>query len=329
MTRIWKRRSVPWIRTWAAFRSASTPSTPRWQHPTSTSSRRRRPRSNAFSAVINAADAFAQAIASAIAHESAHMLGLTAPGPAPAGLWGGRRAAASDHNVTVDGGTPAPNYLMNRADPSRSARSPGAGDIPAPSSAPLNWAYLRDRIALNAQVQALYPPPTLDSVEPAVVSFPSGNPGRDGHVPRGRIRRTAHDRAPSPRATPPPTTFSTRSWSTSGRSPASSTSSSCRPRCTTCASSTATARRSRSSPDWWCNEPGTPTQPMAHRRAHGAALGIAGPLLRGHHRPAGRFGPAGHAAGGRGPVTSSRTSTASSPSSTSSSPRTSLSRRGT
>jgi hypothetical protein len=50
----------------------------------------------------------------------------------------------------------------------------GRGGHSLPAFRPLSWAYLRDRIALNSQVQGLYPPPTLDSVEPAVVSFPQG-----------------------------------------------------------------------------------------------------------------------------------------------------------
>jgi hypothetical protein len=127
-----------------------------------------------FLAVINAADAFAQTIASAVAHESGHMLGLTAPGPAPGGLWGGTSGGASEHNVTIDGTIPPENFLMNPGGSFTFGEIAGRGGYPRPVFRPLNWAYLRDRIALNAQVQALYPPPTLDSVEPAVVSFPSG-----------------------------------------------------------------------------------------------------------------------------------------------------------
>ncbi|HSR42500.1 MAG TPA: dockerin type I repeat-containing protein, partial [Longimicrobiales bacterium] len=63
--------------------------------------------------ITNALDAFAQVLASAIAHETGHYLGLTAPGPAPAGLYGGESGGSQDHNVTPSGGTPSENLLMN------------------------------------------------------------------------------------------------------------------------------------------------------------------------------------------------------------------------
>jgi len=130
---------------------------------------------NRFFAVIDAADAFAQAIASAIAHEVGHTLGLSAPGPAPAGLWGGTSGPASDHNVAVGGGIPAANHLMNPGGSFSFGELTGRGGSPLPAFRPLSWAYLRDRIALNTQVTALYPRPALGSVEPAVVSFPQGS----------------------------------------------------------------------------------------------------------------------------------------------------------
>jgi len=127
-----------------------------------------------FLAVIHAVDAFAQVVASAVAHETGHMLGLTAPGPAPGGLWGGTTGSSSTHNVSVSGGTPSPNYLMNRGGSFSFGAMTGRGGYPLPTFRPLNWAYLRDRIALNNQVQALYPAPTLDSADPTTVSFPRG-----------------------------------------------------------------------------------------------------------------------------------------------------------
>jgi hypothetical protein len=63
---------------------------------------------------------------------------------------------------------------MNRGGSFTFGEMIGRGGYPRPVFRPLNWAYLHNRIAPNSQVQALYPPPTLDSVEPAVVSFPSG-----------------------------------------------------------------------------------------------------------------------------------------------------------
>ena len=42
-----------------------------------------------WEAIENAVDGFAQTIASVVAHESGHLLGLVAHGPTPAGLYGG------------------------------------------------------------------------------------------------------------------------------------------------------------------------------------------------------------------------------------------------
>jgi hypothetical protein len=102
------------------------------------------------------------------------MLGLTAPGPAPGGLWGGTSGSSDTHNVSVSGGTPSSNYLMNQGGSFSFGEMTGRGGQPAPSFRPLNWAYLHNRIALNNQVEALHPPPTLDSLAPAVVTFPPG-----------------------------------------------------------------------------------------------------------------------------------------------------------
>jgi hypothetical protein len=39
---------------------------------------------------------------------------------------------------------------------------------------PLSWAYLRNRIALNANVTGLFPPPELTGVVPNPAEYPSG-----------------------------------------------------------------------------------------------------------------------------------------------------------
>jgi hypothetical protein len=125
--------------------------------------------------IADGIDAFAQTVASAVAHEAGHMLGLTAPGPAPAGLWGGDSGGQDTHNVTTAGGTPPENFLMNQGGSFSFEEISGRGGVDPPIFRILNWAYLRDRVALNDYVFGLFPAPTLDSVEPAVISFPAGS----------------------------------------------------------------------------------------------------------------------------------------------------------
>jgi hypothetical protein len=100
------------------------------------------------------------------------MVGLTAPGPTPGGLYGGNSGGAKDHNVNVSGQTPSENYLMNPGASFTFAEASGRGS-PLPVFRPLNWAYLHDRIALNSQVTGLYPAPVLDSVS-SPVAFGGG-----------------------------------------------------------------------------------------------------------------------------------------------------------
>jgi len=123
--------------------------------------------------VANALEAFSQTIASAIAHETGHMLGLTAPGATPAGLYGGTSGSKKDHNVTPAGATPSENYLMNAGATFSFGEISGRGG-PLPKFRPLSWAYLHDRIALNSQVTAFHLAPQLDSVSPSPLSFDGG-----------------------------------------------------------------------------------------------------------------------------------------------------------
>jgi hypothetical protein len=124
--------------------------------------------------IHNAVDAFAQVVATAIAHENGHMLGLTEPGPAPAGLYGGTSGGNQDHNVTPAGGTPNQNFLMNQGGSFSFGEMAGRGGAALPVFRALNWAYLRDRVALNPYVTGLFPPPVLASVTPDPVTFPGG-----------------------------------------------------------------------------------------------------------------------------------------------------------
>ncbi len=125
-----------------------------------------------WEAIENAVDGFAQTIASVVAHESGHLLGLVAHGPAPAGLYGGTTGGKTDHNVTPSGAHPTESFLMNAGFTFSFEEMTGRNGSPLPVFRTLNWAYLRDRIALNTQVGGLFPPPTLASVTPNPVSFP-------------------------------------------------------------------------------------------------------------------------------------------------------------
>jgi hypothetical protein len=127
-----------------------------------------------WEAIENAVDGFAQTLASVIAHESGHLLGLVAHGPTPAGLYGGTSGGKTDHNVTPSGAHPSENFLMNAGGTFSFDEMTGRNGSPLPVFRPLGWAYLRDRIALNTQVTGLFPAPTLSSVTPNPVSFPQG-----------------------------------------------------------------------------------------------------------------------------------------------------------
>lgn len=127
-----------------------------------------------YAVVANAVDGFAAAVAAVAAHETGHLLGLTAHGPVPGGLYGGTYGSKADHNVTPQGGTPAVNHLMNAGGSFSFDSITGRNGWLPPMFRPLSWAYLRDRIALNTSVTALYPAPSLSAVSPSVVSFPPG-----------------------------------------------------------------------------------------------------------------------------------------------------------
>lgn len=124
--------------------------------------------------VLPAALDFAQIIAVAIAHETGHMLGLTAPGAAPAGLYGGTYGGKLNHNVNPSGSTPGPNYIMNPGGSFSFDEITGTHGYEVPRFRAMNWAYLRDRLALSEQVTGLYPPPELWAVSPNPVTFPQG-----------------------------------------------------------------------------------------------------------------------------------------------------------
>lgn len=122
--------------------------------------------------IEDAVDAFAQGVATATAHETGHMLGLVAHGAAPGGLYGGASGSNNDHNVTVGGATPAENHLMNAGGSFTFTELTGRGGKPLPVFRPLNWAYLHDRVVLDARVTGLFPPPTVTGISPNPVVVP-------------------------------------------------------------------------------------------------------------------------------------------------------------
>lgn len=119
--------------------------------------------------IENGVQGFSQAIASATAHETGHLVGLVAFGAAPGGLFG-----ASDHNVVPGGGTPAENYLMNEGGSFTFAELTGRAGESLPTIRALNWAYLHDRIVLDGAVTGLFEPPTIASVDPPVIDLSGG-----------------------------------------------------------------------------------------------------------------------------------------------------------
>jgi hypothetical protein len=112
---------------------------------------------------------FADALGSVMAHEAGHALGLVPPGVPGAGLFGGQTGAAFSHAVTASGGTPPENFLMKAGYTYTFAKLAGIDGQPAPFFRPLSYAYLRDRARTDATISELLPPPSLESVAPALV----------------------------------------------------------------------------------------------------------------------------------------------------------------
>lgn len=124
--------------------------------------------------VTTAADAFADLLGAVAAHETGHLLGLVAHGPTPGGLFGGESGARTDHNVDEAGAVPAESWLMNPGGSFGFDAIVGRSGEPPPAFRGLAWAYLRDRIAPNRLVTGLFPPPTLESVQPNPAVFAAG-----------------------------------------------------------------------------------------------------------------------------------------------------------
>jgi hypothetical protein len=118
--------------------------------------------------------AFGSLIGTIVAHETGHLVGLVAHGAPPAGLFGGTSGGRLDHNVTPGGSTPAENFVMNAGGSFSFDSITGRNGEPRPAFRPLNWAYLRNRLAINANVTGLFPPPVLTQVTPNPAQYPAG-----------------------------------------------------------------------------------------------------------------------------------------------------------
>lgn len=114
---------------------------------------------------------FSNALGSIVAHEAGHALGLVAPGAPGVGIHGGSVGLEFSHDVTSDGTTsPAPNYLMKHGGNFTFGRLAGMSGNPLPYLRPIDHAYLRDRVVLDASVTELLLPPIIDAASPTSIS---------------------------------------------------------------------------------------------------------------------------------------------------------------
>jgi hypothetical protein len=87
-----------------------------------------------------------------MAHEAGHTLGLVAPGKPGAGLFGGETGEAFAHAITPDGEEAALPSLMDRGRRFSFEELAGVGG--ELHFRPLDYAYLRDRVVLQADKRA-------------------------------------------------------------------------------------------------------------------------------------------------------------------------------
>jgi len=124
--------------------------------------------------IETALHAFAQAVATILAHEVGHALGLVPPGAPGGGLFGGSSGPAANHNQLPEGGNPPESLLMNRGSTFQFSELSGVGAA-LPTIRELNWAYLRGRLVLDPLVTGIFPAPAVDACTPTEVSL-SGYP---------------------------------------------------------------------------------------------------------------------------------------------------------
>lgn len=117
--------------------------------------------------------AFADVLGSIVAHETGHALGLVPVGAPGGGLFGGSTGPELNHAVTPQGVSPSENFLMNAGNTFTFARLAGLAGNPLPYFRPIDYAYLRDRLVIDAAVTLLAHPPVASSVTPNTIN-PSG-----------------------------------------------------------------------------------------------------------------------------------------------------------
>jgi len=100
-----------------------------------------------------AIEVLGDALGTIMAHESAHALGLVAPGKPGLGLFAGDASSGDGyaHNEDVEGGAPATPWLMNPGRTVGFEDLAGRGEAGELRFRPLNWAYLKDRLILRAR----------------------------------------------------------------------------------------------------------------------------------------------------------------------------------
>jgi hypothetical protein len=95
---------------------------------------------------------FGDALGTLMAHETGHALGLVAPGRPGVGLFGGESGEAWAHAVEI-GGDESPEAALSLMSPGRRF---GFEDLAGLGAAgelrfrPIDYAYLRDRVVLQA-----------------------------------------------------------------------------------------------------------------------------------------------------------------------------------
>jgi hypothetical protein len=123
-----------------------------------------------WAAIHGAIDAFAAALGTVIGHEVGHALGLVPAGPPGGGLFGGTSGSLVTHDATPAGTSPSENFVMCAGNTYSFARLAGLEGQPRPVMRALDYAYLRDRVVVDARVTGLFMPPRADSVSPAGVA---------------------------------------------------------------------------------------------------------------------------------------------------------------
>jgi hypothetical protein len=123
-----------------------------------------------WQAIHGAIGSFAAALGTIVGHEIGHALGLVPAGPPGGGLFGGTSGALVTHDATPAGTSPPESFVMCAGNSYSFAKLAGLEGHPRPLMRALDYAYLRDRVVVDAKVTGLFMPPRVDSVSPASVA---------------------------------------------------------------------------------------------------------------------------------------------------------------